>query len=90
MLLKKLGADDTIDARTTADDIDEPKPDPEVFYKAMEAGGIDPRRAIAVGDSIWDVKAARAAGIGCIAVESGGYSEHELSEDGALHVYRYV
>jgi HAD superfamily hydrolase (TIGR01549 family) len=90
VLLKKLGAEDAIDAQTTADDIDESKPNPEVFVKAMQAGGIDPRRALAVGDSIWDIKAARAAGIGCIAVESGGYSAHELSEDGALRVYSDV
>jgi HAD superfamily hydrolase (TIGR01509 family) len=83
-LLRKLEVEDAIDAQTTADDIDEPKPEPEVFLKGMEAGGIDPRKAIAVGDSVWDVKAARAAGIACIAVESGGYSEHELGEDGAL------
>jgi HAD superfamily hydrolase (TIGR01509 family) len=89
-LLEKLGADDAINAQTTADDIDEPKPDPEVFRKAMEAGGIDPRRAIAIGDSVWDIRAARAAGIACIAVESGGYSEHELREEGALQVYRDV
>jgi HAD superfamily hydrolase (TIGR01509 family) len=89
-LLSKLGAGDAIDAQTTADDIEEAKPDPEVFLKAMEAGAIDPRRAIAVGDSVWDIKSARAAGIACIAVESGGYSEHELSEEGALHVYRDV
>jgi HAD superfamily hydrolase (TIGR01509 family) len=89
-LLEKLDVADTITAQTTADDIDEPKPDPEVFVKAMEAGGIDPRRAIAVGDSVWDVKAARAAGIACITVESGGYSQHELSEDGAIQVYSDV
>jgi len=53
-------------------------------------GSIDPERAVAVGDSIWDVRAARSAGIGCVAVESGGYSRHELSEAGALQVYRDV
>jgi HAD superfamily hydrolase (TIGR01509 family) len=90
MLLKTLDADDAIDACTTADDIEKPKPEPEVFLKAMEVGGIDPRRAIAVGDSIWDVRAARAAGVACIAVASGGYSQHELSEEGALGVYRDV
>ncbi len=89
-VLGKLGAADAITAQTTADDIDEPKPHPEVFVKAMEVGDIDPRRAIAVGDSVWDVKAARAAGIACVAVESGGYSQHELSEDGALQVYSDV
>jgi phosphoglycolate phosphatase-like HAD superfamily hydrolase len=61
-----------------------------IFIRAMETGGIDPRRAIAVGDSVWDIRAARAAGLGCVAVESGGYSEHELQEEGAMRVYRDV
>jgi HAD superfamily hydrolase (TIGR01549 family) len=89
-LLERLQAGDAIAATTTADDIEKAKPDPEVFITAMAAGGIDPRRALAVGDSVWDIRAARAAGIGCIAVESGGYSEHELAEEGARHVYRDV
>ena len=45
---------------------------------------------LAVGDSVWDVQAARAAGMGCVAVESGGSSRHELDEAGALAVYRDV
>ncbi len=85
-----LGADDAIDAQTTADDIEESKPSPEVFLTAMRTGSIDPGRALAVGDSIWDVQAARAAGIGCVAVETGGFSQHELSEAGAVRVYRDV
>ena len=89
-LLVKLDAGDAIDAITTADDVEKPKPDPEVFQKALEAGAVDPRRALAVGDSIWDIRAARAAGVGCIAVETGGYSEHELNEEGAIRVYRDV
>jgi HAD superfamily hydrolase (TIGR01549 family) len=90
ILLEKLGAKDVIDAATTDDDIDEPKPAPEVFEKAMASGSINPKRALAIGDSVWDIKSARSAGIGCVAVESGGYSEHELAEAGALHVYRDV
>jgi HAD superfamily hydrolase (TIGR01509 family) len=89
-LLSKLNVGDAIDARTTADDVDRPKPSGEVFLRAMNAGNVDHKRAIAVGDSVWDIRAARAAGIGCIAVESGGYSEHELSEEGAMRVYRDV
>lgn len=89
-LLDKLGAFDVIDAITTSDDIDEPKPASDVFAKAMKTASVDPRRALAVGDSVWDVMSARAAGIGCVAVEPGGYSEHELAEAGALHVYRDV
>ncbi len=89
-LRKALDADDAIDGQTSADDVECSKPDPEVFVSAMERFFIDPRRALAVGDSVWDVRAARAAGIGCIAVESGGFSRHELSEAGARQVYRDV
>jgi HAD superfamily hydrolase (TIGR01509 family) len=90
VLREILDADDAIDAQTTADDIDESKPAPAVFLTAMKSSSIDPKRALAIGDSVWDVQAARAAGIGCITVESGGFSQHELSEAGSHHVYRDV
>lgn len=90
LLRKVLDADDALDGQTCADDVDRSKPDAEVFVTAMERAAIDPRRALAVGDSVWDVQAARAAGIGCVTVESGGFSQHELSEAGSLHVYRDV
>jgi HAD superfamily hydrolase (TIGR01509 family) len=87
-LLDLLDLADDLDATTTADDIRRSKPDPEVFLTAMETASLDPARTLAVGDSVWDVRAARDAGIGCLAVESGGFSRHELSEAGALLVYR--
>jgi len=90
VLLEKLDISPYLDAVTSADDVDRSKPDPEVFVTAMDAAGLDPLRTIAVGDSVWDIEAARAAGIACVAVESGGFSQHELSEAGALHVYRDV
>lgn len=89
-LRRLIGADDAMDASTTADDVERSKPAPEIFVTAMRAGGIDPGRALAVGDSVWDVKAARAAGVACVGVETGGFSNHELTEAGALHVYRSV
>jgi HAD superfamily hydrolase (TIGR01509 family) len=85
-----LDADAAIDGVTTADQVASSKPDPEVFITAMESSRIDPRRAVAVGDSIWDVKSARSAGIACVTVETGGFSRHELSEAGSLAVYRDV
>ena len=90
ILRTMLDADDAIDGQTTADDVRRSKPDPEVFTTAMERFSIDPRRGIAVGDSVWDVEAARAAGIGCVTVEAGGFSQHELNEAGSRHVYRDV
>jgi HAD superfamily hydrolase (TIGR01509 family) len=89
-LLELLEIDEFLDAKTTADDIDRSKPSPEVFLTAMSNASLDPARTLAIGDSIWDVEAARDAGIGCIGVESGGFGRHELSEAGAIHVYRDV
>ncbi len=89
-LLDLLAAEAAIDATTTADDVGSSKPSPDVFLFAMKVGSIDPKRALAVGDSIWDIQAARAAGIGCIGVETGGFSQHELGEAGAIQVYRDV
>ncbi|HLK45740.1 MAG TPA: HAD-IA family hydrolase, partial [Acidimicrobiales bacterium] len=85
---ERLDADEFIDAATTADDTTRSKPAPDIFETAMERGGLDPERTIVVGDSIWDVRAARAAGLGCIGVEAGGFSRHELRENGAIAVYR--
>jgi HAD superfamily hydrolase (TIGR01509 family) len=90
VLLDLLEIDRFLDTKTTADDIERSKPSPEVFLTAMKNGSLDPARTLAIGDSIWDVEAAQEAGIGCIGVESGGFSRHELSESGALHVYRDV
>lgn len=89
-LRRVIDADDAIDGHTSADDVTRSKPDAEIFVTAMSRFSIDPRRALAVGDSIWDVRAARAAGIGCLTVETGGFSQHELSEEGARQVFRDV
>jgi HAD superfamily hydrolase (TIGR01509 family) len=90
VLRKLLDVDDVLDAVTTADDAEQSKPEPDIFLAALEKGGVDPDRALVVGDSIWDIRAARRAGLGCVAVETGGFSQHELSEEGARHVYRDV
>ena len=88
--MKTIGIEDMVDTVTSADDVESSKPDPSVFETAMRMAGIDPALAVAVGDSVWDVDAARGAGIACVAVETGGFSRHELSEAGAIAVYRDV
>jgi HAD superfamily hydrolase (TIGR01509 family) len=89
-LREVLDADEAIDGQTTSDDVANSKPDPEVFLTAIENASIDPRRALAIGDSVWDIRAARSAGIACITVETGGFSQHELNEAGSIRVYRDV
>jgi len=87
-MIELLNVGDAIDAATSADDVSEAKPSPEVFEAALRAGRIDRELCLAVGDSIWDVQAARAAGLGCVVVETGGFSAHELREEGAVAIYR--
>jgi HAD superfamily hydrolase (TIGR01509 family) len=89
-VVEQLDVGDAVHGATSADDVGGSKPSPDVFRAALEAGGLEPSHALVVGDSVWDVHAARAAGVGCVAVESGGFSAHELSEAGSLHVYRDV
>lgn len=88
--LAALDADDAVDALVSSDDVAHSKPAPDIFHAAMDRVGLDPSLVVAVGDSIWDVQAARASGIGCVGVETGGFSRHELGEEGALAVYRDV
>jgi HAD superfamily hydrolase (TIGR01509 family) len=85
-----IDADEVIDAVTKKDDVSSTKPAPEIFEKAIEAGRMDRRRALVVGDSVWDIEAAKAAGLGCLGVETGGFSEHELLDAGAVAVYEDV
>ncbi|MCU1358918.1 MAG: HAD-superfamily hydrolase, subfamily variant 3, partial [Ilumatobacteraceae bacterium] len=85
-----LDVHDVLTAVTTADDVDRSKPDPEIFLTAMERGEGDPSCTIVIGDSTWDIEAASAARLPCVAVESGGFSAAELLAAGALAVYENV
>jgi HAD superfamily hydrolase (TIGR01509 family) len=85
-----LGVADVIASATTADDVKRAKPDPDIFLTAMHHSGGDPRTTFVVGDSVWDVDAASAARLPCLAVESGGFSEAELRAAGAVEVYADV
>lgn len=88
--LAVLGAGPALDAQTTADDVSRSKPEPDVFNVALRQLGCGSARALVLADSVWDVEAARAAGVGCVGVETGGFSRHELAEAGAVQVYRNV
>lgn len=90
VMLDLLDAGSAFDAVTTADDVEAAKPAPDVFLTALKAADLDATHTLVVGDSVWDVQAARAAGMGCLAVESGGFSQHELAEEGAFAVLRDV
>ncbi len=64
------------------------KPDPALFLRAAERLGRAPSECYVVGDAVWDLLAARRAGMLGIGVLSGGYGEDELVRSGAYRVYR--
>lgn len=69
------------DTVVTADEISKPKPDPEIFLSAASLLGVSPEDCVVVEDSVFGVKAARAAKMRCIAVPSGAYSLEELEKE---------
>jgi beta-phosphoglucomutase len=65
----------------SADDINNPKPNPEIFLKTAKTLGVLPKDCVVVEDSIFGVKAAKDAKMKCIAVSSGVYSNQELQNE---------
>jgi len=88
--LKLLEAEDLVDAITSIDDVDASKPEPDVFEAALDKAGVGPSAAVAVGDTIYDVDAARRIGIATVAVASGPYDRAQLKDAGALAVFADV
>ncbi len=85
-LLERAGVLDLIKKRTSSDDAEESKPDPDIVAAALQQLGVPAREAVMIGDTPYDVAAAKRAGIEIVGVESGGWSSEALA--GALAVYR--
>ena len=86
--LDLLDARDLADDWTTSADVEQTKPAPDLVRAALEKAGTDD--GVMVGDTPWDVEAARRAGIDTIAVLTGGFSEDELLEAGAAQVFESI
>ncbi len=86
-LLSQLGCDDVIDEVVHGEEAERAKPSPDLFCLALERVGVEPQHVLALGDAVWDVKAAAKAGIACVAVETGGIDRRLLEEAGAVAVY---
>jgi beta-phosphoglucomutase len=80
-LLAEKRIEGYFDVVVTADDISKPKPDPEVFLVSAAKLGVDPKDCVVIEDSVFGVRAAKAAKMKCIAVPSGAYSKEELQEE---------
>jgi HAD superfamily hydrolase (TIGR01509 family) len=85
--LEKLGIDPKKATVVTRDQVKFAKPDPDLFIAAAERLGFPIEQAQVVGDSEWDMLAARRAHALGIGVLSGGYGQEELERGGAYRVY---
>ena len=72
----------------TRQQVQRAKPDPDLFLAAAQRLNIPIARAMVVGDSVWDLLAARRAGCLGIGLLSGGYGKEELEQVGAYRVYQ--
>ena len=80
-----IGAETMIVERN---DVLRAKPEPDLFLLCQERLGVSPTDCYVIGDAVWDLLAARRAGMLSIGLLTGGYGEDELSRAGAFRVYR--
>jgi HAD superfamily hydrolase (TIGR01509 family) len=84
-LLEIAGAADLIAEKTSSDDADQSKPDPDIVEAALAGADFSAAEAVMLGDTPYDIQAATGAGVRVIAFRSGGWSDAELA--GALAIY---
>jgi len=86
--LDLLDARELADDWTSSSDVEETKPAPDLVESALsKAGKAEPSDAVMIGDTPWDIEAAEKAGLPTLAVMTGGFSEAELRDAGALEVF---
>jgi HAD superfamily hydrolase (TIGR01509 family) len=86
--MSELEVEDEISGVVNSSAVENSKPAPDIFELALERAEAAPDETVAVGDAIWDIESASAAGIRTVAVLTGGaYSGQELREAGAVEVY---
>lgn len=84
-ILEVAGLDDLLPKRTSSDDAERSKPDPDIVAAALKKSGARARDTIMLGDTPYDVEAATRAGVGIIGFRSGGWDDAAL--EGALACY---
>jgi HAD superfamily hydrolase (TIGR01509 family) len=84
--IQTLGVPDEVPV-ITRDLVGHAKPDPDLFLAAAERLGVDIESCVVVGDSVWDLLAARRARALGVGLLSGGYGRDELERAGAYRVY---
>jgi HAD superfamily hydrolase (TIGR01509 family) len=84
-LLEIAGAADLIEEKTSSDDADHSKPDPDIVEAALDGADFSADEAVMLGDTPYDIEAATRAGVRVIAFRSGGWDDTGLK--GAVAIY---
>jgi len=84
-LLQRAGVHDLLPQRASKDDASESKPDPDIVHAALTRSNARPEAAVIIGDTPYDIEAARRAGISAIALRCGGHwSDGDLRDAVAI------
>ena len=86
--IKLMNIAGLFDAQTNKNDVAQSKPSPDVFRRALNLLRVPPEEAVAVGDTRYDIDAAKKIGLPLIALTCGGFSEDELRAEGAIAIFR--
>lgn len=84
-LLSICGAHEFLEAKTSSDDAENSKPDPDIILAALKEAELDASDAVLVGDTPYDLEAATRAGVAMIALRCGGWKDVDFG--GALAIY---
>jgi HAD superfamily hydrolase (TIGR01509 family) len=83
-----IGAEDLVEATTSADEVEHSKPDPDIFAAALaKVAPLGPADVLVVGDTPYDIEAAAKLGIRALGFRSGGFPEQVLRDAGAAELY---
>jgi HAD superfamily hydrolase (TIGR01549 family) len=86
---KLLGIEGLVDCQTTADDVAHSKPRADVFISVLRLlGHLAPDEAVAIGDTPYDIEAAKKIDLATIALLCGGFPEEDLHDAGAIAIFQ--
>ena len=87
-VIERLEIEGRVAGIVSSKDVEEAKPEPDLFQLVLRQAGAEPGETIVLGDTIWDVEAAARAGLRTVAVLTGGaYCRDELLAAGAVAVF---
>ena len=84
-LLEICGGSKLVHARTSSDDAEQSKPDGDIVEAALSRSGAAAHQALMLGDTPYDVEAARRVGVRTVALRSGGWDDTALAEAVAIY-----